>query len=194
MKWSFIFFDRQAKIDFNSQSFNEYEEVPRISNEDEAENDEAPPPPPARGSSLVTTSPIVNEDSTESDKNDINIDHEERPLPPLPSREHSLGPVDEANGSDSADMVDEDSSDDMISDNDDSDIDNTSTNQNNVNTDANESSMLVNGNHESDECFDANATLPPSPSKSANTYSGGTEPNSVSNSSFESALYPDSER
>lgn len=178
---------------FNFQSFKDYEEVPVLLNEDnDGENDEAPPPP-ARGTSLVR---IANENLMEARKNAENIenDHGERPLPPIPARVRALVPVDETNNSDSEDIVEDESSDDDIISESESDNDQSPLNQNSSNAGANESSMLMNGNHEIDESFDAYATLPPSPSKSTNTNSGGTEPNSVSNSSFESALFPDSER
>lgn len=137
----------------------------------------------------------------EARNNSANLEHsrnaeqDDRPLPPLPAREGSLERVDES--LDDSDIDEEDDDDDefdeIYSDEEDSDVEKPPRKQNNLNEDASEP-MLVNGNHENEESFDANATLPPSPSKSTNTTSGGTEPNSVSNSSYESALFPDSER
>lgn len=102
---------------------------------------------------------------------------QERPLPPLPRNDISLEKVDESDDDDSEEDVDEVYSDEEdISD--DEDV-------------VNSMPKLLNGNNsnpENDAGFDADSTLPPSPSKTSNT-SGF---NSIS--SLESPTTPDSER
>lgn len=103
---------------------------------------------------------------------------QERPLPPLPRKDSSLEKVNESED-DSEGGVDEVYSDeDVMSDEEEDQA-------------ANSMPKLLNGNNsngENDGGFDADSTLPPSPSKTSNT-SGF---NSIS--SLESPTSPDSER
>lgn len=138
-----------------TQSFNDYEEVPVISyNDDE---DVPPPLPPPRESSLnakglpvIPTSVSAHEfRDVEKRKNvENNID---RPLPPLP-RDGSLTKVDES----ASDEIDEDDSD--VYDDDDSD----SSNDASTNDHGEHNANTTNGFNEE---FDANATLPLSPNE-----------------------------
>lgn len=187
------------------QSFK-YDEVPKpaTSYPDQEEDAEVPPPlPPPRGTSLVPndktlptipTSASAQEyldrearNNSENLERSRNVIGHERPLPPLPRRDGSLEKVDESeNGSDTDEDIDEvDSDDDDISDvvDDDDDDENTPIDL--------KKSRLSNGNsvgRENDEGFNADSTLPPSPSKTSNT-SGF---NSIS--SLESPPTPDSDR
>lgn len=180
------------------QSFTDYDEVPRAptSYEDQEEAAETPPPlPPPRGASLAPLpTPIPPSASAqeilamEARYNSENIarsraaDHE-RPLPPLP-------PI----TTDSLDEEDEDSANNSDTDSDEMDevIDEASSIENGSDGDRNtraQKAPLLNGNRENDDSnFDADSTLPPSPSKTSNT-SGF---NSISPS--ESPASPDSER
>lgn len=214
----------------NSQSFNDYEEVPVISYEDNIDKEEvSPPPPPPRHDSLVTgrqqnlQKPLPlpvsvsayeflqreARNNSENLERTRNANQDERPLPPLPiSRDGSLERVDESHGDIE---IDDDDDDDHDEDDDDEEEieENYSDEENDKVCDdiepmdgcsntTNRSTSLLNGNsnssHDIEASFDADGTLPPSPAKSANTFSGSTEPNSVSNSSHESQPSPDNER
>lgn len=213
----------------NLQSFNDYEEVPVISYEDNIDKDEvSPPPPPPRLDSLVTgrqqnlQNPLPlpvsvsayeflereARNNSENLERTRNANQDERPLPPLPiSRDDSLERVDESHDVE----IDDDDDDDHDEDDDDEEEieENYSDEENDkvcndiepmdgCSNTTNRSTSLLNGNsnssHDIEASFDADATLPPSPAKSANTFSGSTEPNSVSNSSHESQPSPDNER
>lgn len=108
----------------------------------------------------------------------------ERPLPPLPSNDGSLDPLDES-PDDSSD-IDENDSDECSSDEADDDQ---ITNE--------PSTKLLNGtssngSNEYDDNFDPDATLPPSPSKTTNT--SLTEFTSANSSSHEMPSSPENER
>lgn len=182
------------------QTFGDYDEVPVISNEGDAEIEEAssPPLPPPRNQSLpkILKSESAHEfRQAETEKNAQNSPrnghNEERPLPPLPpSRDNSLDPVNES-GSD----IDEGEYDEIVDVSTDEENDNDSDDsrpppvERDIDTGTSESN-LVNGNHD-EPSFDADATLPPTPS---NTLSAEIDSNSTSNSSHDTPPSPDSER
>lgn len=121
-----------------------------------------------------------NSENIERSRNALDQD---RPLPPLPPKDGSLEKVDESEDDDSDnDDDDEDDIDEVYTDEDvDSDNDDDRVNEKQKN--------LHNGSsRENDASFDADGTLPPSPSKTSNT-SGF---NSIS--SLEGPPSPDSER
>lgn len=133
-----------------------------------------------------------NSENIERNRNAAN---DERPLPPLPQKDDPLGRVDETpNDSDSEDeeMDDEEEIDEIGTDEESEELDESNDN------DSNNTYKLVNGSSKDyDESFDADATLPPSPSKSANTFSENTEPTSgihSNSSSQENPSSPGSER
>lgn len=206
------------------QSFNDYEEVPVISYEDNIDKEEVSPPlPPPRNASLVTGGQQILQkplptipasvsaydflqmearNNSENLERTRNANQDERPLPPLPiSRDGSLERVDESL---------DDSEIDEDGDDDDEEIDEIYSDEENdkvcdeiepidgCSNTTNRSTSLLNGNsnssHDIEASFDADGTLPPSPAKSTNTFSGSTEPNSVSNSSHDSQPSPDNGR
>lgn len=138
---------------FIEQSFSDYEEVPVISYNEE---DVPPPLPPPRDSSLIFKGqPVIQQSASAHEFRDVekrkngenNID---RPLPPLP-RENSLKKVDES----ASDEIDEDDSDVY-------EEDSNSSNDAPINEHGDNNVNATNGFNESS--FDADATLPLSPS------------------------------
>lgn len=117
--------------------------------------------------------------------NTENSSSTERPLPPLPSNDGPLDPLDES-PNDSSDIDDDDSDECSDEPNDDDDQ---ITNE--------PSTKLLNGtssngSNEYDNNFDADATLPPSPTKTTNT--SQTELISANSSSHEMPSSPENER
>lgn len=144
------------------QSFSDYDEVPVISYNEE---DVPPPLPPPRDSSLqmkglpnIPTSASAHEfRDVEKRKNvENNID---RPLPPLPG-DNSLPKLDES----ASDEIEEDDSD--VYDDDDDDDDSDSSNDAAAN-DHIESNVKTTNGYSDESSFDADATLPLSPSEKA---------------------------
>lgn len=205
------------------QSFNDYEEVPVISYEENIDIDEVSPPlPPPRAASLVTGGQQILQkplptipasvsaydflqmearNNSENLERTRNANQDERPLPALPlSRDGSLERVDES--LDDSDMDDNDDDeeeiDEIYSDEENDKVCDDIEPIDGCSNTTNRSTSLVNGNsnssHEIEASFNADATLPPSPAKSTNTFSGSTEPNSASNSSHDSQPSPDNER
>lgn len=205
------------------QSFNDYEEVPVISCEENIEIDEVSPPlPPPRNASLVTGGQQILQkplptipasvsaydflqmearNNSENLERTRNANQDERPLPPLPiSRDGSLERVDESLDDSEMDDNDDDEEeiDEIYSDEENDKVCDDIEPIDGCSNTTNRSTSLVNGNsnssHEIEASFNADGTLPPSPSKSTNTFSGSTEPNSASNSSHESQPSPDNDR
>ncbi|XP_037043962.1 tyrosine-protein phosphatase non-receptor type 61F isoform X1 [Bradysia coprophila] len=157
-----LFFSYQAIIDgikhLNDPSFSDYEEVPVISYNEE---DVPPPLPPPRDSSLqLKGTPVIPTSASAHEFRDVekrknaenNID---RPLPPLP-RENSLPKLDESG----SDEIEEDDSDVYEDD------DSVSGNDAPVN-DHDENIVKTTNGYSDESSFDANATLPLSPSEKA---------------------------
>lgn len=180
-------------------SFNDYEEVPVIKYE-ENDTDEIPPPlPPPRIGSLTTGGgqlnqkplPIIpssasaheflemearnNSENLERTRNATISGDTERPLPPLPPKDGSLDKVNESDSNDEDDdeeeidenYSDEDYEDDLEEEGRDDEDDNK--------VKSSPSEKLFNGNDDGSSMegsFDADGTLPPSPSKSSNTTTG----------------------
>lgn len=205
------------------QSFNDYEEVPVISYEENIDIDEVSPPlPPQRNASLATGGQQILQkplptipasvsaydflqmearNNSENLERTRNANQDERPLPPLPiSRDSSLERVDESLDDSEMDENDDDEEqiDEIYSDEENDKVCDDIGPIDGCSNTTNRSTSLVNGNsnssHEIEASFNADATLPPSPAKSTNTFSGSTEPNSASNSSHESQPSPDNER
>lgn len=128
---------------------------------------------------------IVNDNqvNNNSDNNDLTRNQSDRPLPPLPrTADGSLNRLDES--PDDSDIEEDDESD--VECNNDDDDDESVTNE--------DTSKLLNGtssngNPECELSFDADATLPPSPSKSSNP---SLTEQTTANSSYE--LSPTNER
>lgn len=192
------------------QTFNDYEEVPVDEDHIKSADDIPPPLPPPRIDSLGNAQPskplptipasasahefLQMEARNNSENINRSLGNNDRPLPPLPPKEDgSLERLDETLSDDSDDDVDvdlddEEEIDEIYSDEESDDLD--------ENNDNNSKHKLVNGSKDYDEGFDADATLPPSPSKSSNTYSENTDATSGihSNSSQENPSSPGTER